>query len=85
MAATSSSRKNIKMVNPTDTGTNAIPATLLIAEKIKINKTILRMMVCPAKILANKRIASAAGLINRLLSISMGTKMNLIRLVPRVG
>ena len=78
MAATKSSKKNIKIANPTDTGTKAIPATLDKAEKIKINKMILKMMVCPAKIFANKRIAKAAGLINKLLKISIGTKINLI-------
>lgn len=68
----------MKILKPTETGINAIPATLLKPEKININIMILKMMVCPAKILANKRIANAIGLIIKLLKISIGTKINLI-------
>ena len=39
---------------------------------------ILKIIVCPAKMFANKRIAKATGLINKLLKISIGTNINLI-------
>ena len=68
----------MKILKPTETGTNAIPATLLKPANMNINNMILKIIVCPAKMFANKRIAKATGLINKLLKISIGTNINLI-------
>ena len=77
IAATSNSRKNMKIEKPNETGTKPHPTALLSAPKINIIEITLKITMCPAKILGNKRIISATGLINNEI-ISIGTKINFI-------
>ena len=62
--------------NATETGVNPAPATVDILPKINIKEIKLRMMMCPAVMLAKRRIINAAGLIIKL-SNSTGAKINL--------
>jgi len=65
--------------NATDKGENPQPATLLIAPKINIKTTKLKMMICPAIMLANKRMINAAGLISNTPASSIGININLTK------
>ena len=77
IAATSNSSMNINIANAIDTGMNPIPANLLNAAKINIMDITQRITMCPASILAKRRMVNATGLMNREM-ISMGTSRNLM-------
>ena len=79
IAATINSKKNINIEKAKETIENPYPAAGFwpILLKIKMREIILNIIICPAKILANKRIANAIGLINKDM-ISIGTNKNLI-------
>ena len=63
------------MVNANETGVKPIPATLLIAPKIKMSMIKQVMIICPATILAKRRMINANGLVKIPMN-STGTKIN---------
>ncbi len=62
------------MVNAMDMGENAHPTPLLKLPKMKIKEIRHMIIICPASILANKRIISEKGLV-KMLKNSTSTRM----------
>ena len=65
------------MVNAIDSGDAPQPAIVFNWANMNINEIKQIMIMCPATMLAKRRIISAMGFIKRL-RISTGTKMNFI-------
>ena len=74
----------MKTANKTDSGENPHPATELMDPKIKINVIKLKMMICPATILANKRTINAKGLVNTP-NNSTGSMINILTTIGTPG
>ena len=60
----------------TDNGEKPQPATFDMPPKMNINTMKLKIIMCPATILANKRIINAAGLISNTPANSIGIKIS---------
>ena len=66
-------------VNKIETGENAHPATGVISAKINMRKMKLKIIICPATMLAKRRIIKAPGLINNTPANSTGTRISLTK------
>ena len=64
MAPTKSSKQNMKTENAIEIGAKPHPAVALIAPKMKIMEITLRIIICPARMFAKRRIVKAIGLMN---------------------
>ena len=74
----------MKTANAIDSGENPHPATELIDPKIKINVMKLKMIICPATMLAKRRTISAKGFVT-IPSSSTGSIINNLTTIGTPG